>query len=274
MNPSEIRALLDQLGGAPNKRLGQHFLIDEATLETIVEAGELEEGDLVLEIGPGLGVLTNELLDRGAKVIAIEKDKRYASYHASKNIKQLNVVLGDAIQLDWMKLVGNKSWKFIANLPYAITSYALRMGLWAEHPPKSLVVLVQKEVAERAIARDGKQSLLSLMVALASSEARILRKVPPGCFYPPPRVDSAVLFIKPLSAKLRVSHWGIDPEKVMELAKKGFSKPRKLLRSNLGISEAESEAWKSIQINPKARAEDLSPGDWVMLTKLILKGQK
>lgn len=269
MNPTEIKALLEKLGGAPNKRLGQHFLVDGATLETIVEAGELQGGETVLEIGPGLGVLTNELLDRGANVIAIEKDRRYAAYHESRKIKNLKIVQGDAIQIDWMKLVGKKPWKLIANLPYAITSYALRLGLWAKHPPECIVVLVQKEVAERAIARDGKQSLLSLMVALASSEARILRKVPPGCFYPPPRVDSAVLYFKPLDPKARKAQWGIDPERVMELAKKGFSKPRKLLRSNLGVTEADSQAWEALQINPKARAEDLSPMQWASLAKAL-----
>ncbi|USN52619.1 MAG: ribosomal RNA small subunit methyltransferase A [Candidatus Nomurabacteria bacterium] len=269
MNPSEIKVLLEQLGGAPNKRLGQHFLIDGATLETIVEAGEIQEGDTVLEIGPGLGVLTNELLDRGANVIAIEKDKRYAAYHESRKLKNLKIVLGDAIQLDWLKLVGKKPWKFIANLPYAITSYALRLGLWSKHPPECMVVLVQKEVAERAISRDGKQSLLSLMVALVSSEMRILRKVPPGCFYPPPRVDSAVLYVKPMPVKDRANHWGIEPEQIMLLAKKGFAKPRKLLRSNIDVSEDQSQAWESLGINPKARAEDLSPRQWAELAKTV-----
>lgn len=269
MKPSDIRLLLEKLGGSPNKRLGQHFLIDGATLETIIEAGELEEGDNVLEIGPGLGVLTNELLERGASVIAIEKDRRYAEYHDSRRLKQLKIVQGDAIQLDWMKLVGKKPWKLIANLPYAITSFALRLGLWASHPPTHIVVLVQKEVADRVIARDGKQSLLSLMVALVSSEAKILRHVPPGCFYPPPRVDSAVLWIKPYTKQERDKQWGIAPERVMEIAKKGFSKPRKLLRSNIGVSEADSEFWKALGINPKARSEDLSPGQWVELAKWL-----
>ena len=134
-----------------------------------------------------------------------------------------------------------------------------------------MVVLVQKEVAERAIARDGKQSLLSLMVALVASEMRILRKVPPGCFYPPPRVDSAVLYVKPMPAKERHTYWGVDPEEIMLVAKKGFAKPRKFLRSNIEVSEVDSQAWEGLGINPKARAEDLSPRQWAELVKALKK---
>jgi 16S rRNA (adenine1518-N6/adenine1519-N6)-dimethyltransferase len=136
------------------------------------------------------------------------------------------------------------------------------------------VVLIQREVAERAISvafdknqkQKGKTSLLSLMVALACSSAKMVRKVPPGAFYPPPKVDSAVLQLIPMPWGERQAKWGIEPEKIMHLAKLGFAHPRKLLASNLGGKQA-VEAMKSIGLSEKIRAEDVSPLEWARLTQ-------
>ena len=166
MNPTEIRAVLSELGGGANKTLGQHFLIDKTALGTIVDAANIKKGDRVLEVGPGLGVLTKELLSLGADVTAIERDKRFTDYLAA-NADGVRLVMGDAAKLDWDQLMGDKPWKFVSNLPYSITSLALRKALYAKNPPSIVVVLVQREVAERILARDGKTSLLSLMVALS-----------------------------------------------------------------------------------------------------------
>lgn len=289
MTPTEIKQTLSQLGGVANKRLGQHFLIDRSALETIVEHAHLHPGAVVLEIGPGLGVLTRALLEAGANVIAIERDRRFFEYlNGSTRVAQegrasgssLQVVQGDATELEWEKMIGDREWSFVSNLPYSITSFALRKALWSLRPPENIVVLVQREVAERVIARDGKGSLLSLMVALASFEFRIIRRVPAGAFFPPPKVESAILQIVPMSWSERQEKWGVDSEKIMEVAKAGFAHPRKLLASNLkslvGACGARplsspSAIMQEIGISEKARAEELLPEDWARLTCEILK---
>ncbi|MDD5438113.1 MAG: 16S rRNA (adenine(1518)-N(6)/adenine(1519)-N(6))-dimethyltransferase RsmA [Patescibacteria group bacterium] len=265
MTPTEIKSALTKLGGKANKRLGQHFLIDHSALAAIVEAAEIKRGDRVLEIGPGLGVLTKSLLEQGAKVTAIEKDKRFTEN--LNGMKDLDLKMEDAVRTDWDLLV-NKSWKFVSNLPYAITSLALRKALYAKNPPELIVVLVQREVAERVLARDGKQSLLSLMVALASNKVEIIKRVPAGAFYPPPKVESAILKISPISNAERRTRWGIEPEDVMAVAKKGFAHPRKLLFRNLSLGEKEwTQIAQNLGIDLKVRAEDLLVQQWVELTK-------
>jgi 16S rRNA (adenine1518-N6/adenine1519-N6)-dimethyltransferase len=262
MNPSEIKLVLADIGGGANKTLGQHFLIDKTTLATIVTEAEIEPGDHVLEIGPGLGVLTQALVDRNARVTAIERDRRFIQWLEKEIPEGLELIQGDAAELDWEKLVGKGEWKFVANLPYAITSLAIRKALYAKHPPTNLVVLIQREVAERIVARNQKHSLVSLMVAFASHETTIVRRVAPGAFFPPPKVESAVLRVNPMSIEERIALWGIDPEHIMSVAKKGFAHPRKLLSSNLGI---EPGFLQMLDIPAKSRAEDLSPQDWQRL---------
>jgi 16S rRNA (adenine1518-N6/adenine1519-N6)-dimethyltransferase len=262
MNPSEIKSILNELGGGANKRLGQHFLVDPHALATIVEVAEIESRDRVLEIGPGLGVLTNALVHAGASVTVIERDRRFAEYLSSTG-PAVEIIEGDASRLAWETHFKKKSWKFVSNLPYSITSLALRKALYAPMPPANLVVLVQREVAERAIARDQKHSLLSLMVAFASHEARIVKRVPAGAFFPPPKVESAILQIMPMTRDERLMVWGMDPEKIMSVAKRGFAHPRKLLSSNLGIKP---QQLVELGLPEKARAEDLRPEDWARLT--------
>jgi 16S rRNA (adenine1518-N6/adenine1519-N6)-dimethyltransferase len=286
MTPGEIKKVLGKIGGAPNKRLGQNFLIDEKILADVVAAARIDPGDKVLEIGPGLGVLTKALVARGAEVVAIERDRRFVEY--LQRTVSSKIVQGDATEIHWHEIIGNGVWKFVSNLPYAITSFALRKALWNPNPPELLVALVQREVAERAVtvanveyrisnsesrhstfdirsskSRKGKTSLLSLMVALASEEARVLRLVSADCFYPVPKVESAILFIKPMPWRAREKKWGIDPEKIMQLARRGFAHPRKLLRSNLGLPST----LYHLLSNPNSRAEDLSPEDWAKLTR-------
>lgn len=266
MNPSEIKAVMAQIGGSANKRLGQHFLIDQHALQTIVETADIQPGEKVLEIGPGLGVLTRALVGAGAVVTSVERDARFASYLRTQFTDGFELWMGDAAKLEWESVFKNKDWKFISNLPYSITSLALRKALYAAHPPTDVVVLVQREVAERAIARDQKHSLLSLMVAFASHEAHIIKRVAPGAFFPPPKVESAILHIVPMGHEERGAIWGIDPEAIMSVTKRGFAHPRKLLASNLGIKP---EVLESVGVQPKARAEDLSPQNWVDLAKAM-----
>jgi len=273
MKPTEIKQALVGMGGRANKSLGQHFLIDQAVLDSIVEAAAIKPGDFVLEVGPGLGVLTKELLAHGAEVTAIEQDRRMVEYLKTEDA---NIIYGDAGDIHWHELIGERTWKFVANLPYSITSLALRKALWAPKPPENLVVLVQREVGERAVEvanpkiKKSKTSLLSLMVALASESVRIVRRVPAGCFYPPPKVESVVLQIIPMPWVEREKKWGINPEKIMEIAKKGFAHPRKLLASNLELGKANGYSLlRDSGIDETARAEDLSPDDWARLAKSV-----
>lgn len=273
MSPSEIKAILNRLHVRPRHRLGQHFLIDRQVLTTIVESARLKTGEAVLEVGSGLGVLTRELLRCGAQVIAIEADRLLAQYlRETLPPDRLTVVPGDAAVVHWHKLIGGGPWKFISNLPYAITSLALRKALWAPRPADRVVVLAQREVGERVVAKHGKTSLLSLMVALASASARIVRRVGRGAFFPPPKVESAVLEIVPQSWHDRTKRWGIAPEKVMEIAKRGFAHPRKQLASNLAALGGKpyiESVLREAGLSPKARAEELTPEAWANLARAL-----
>ncbi|MDF1497327.1 MAG: 16S rRNA (adenine(1518)-N(6)/adenine(1519)-N(6))-dimethyltransferase RsmA [Patescibacteria group bacterium] len=281
MNKNEIISILKDLGRRPNKGLGQNFLIDKNILGKIVTTSEIKKGDRVLEIGPGLGVLTEALLESGAQLTVIEKDKVLADRLSQQRpprqrgiITQSAIrgICADAAKSDFDDLMGAKPWKFVSNLPYSITSLALRKALYAKNPPTLLIALIQKEVAERILAEDKKEkmSLLALMSHLACAEIKIIHRVSPTSFYPEPKVDSAIIKMVPLSAKDRLKKWGIDPEAVMKVAKLGFSHPRKLLGRNLGIK---TEAWEEIttklHINPKARAEELTAKEWVELAKCL-----
>jgi 16S rRNA (adenine1518-N6/adenine1519-N6)-dimethyltransferase len=273
MKPSEINEQLGAMGRKPNKRLGQHFLVDRSVLNAAVQAAGIKKGDVVLEVGPGLGVLTRALLDHGASMVAIEQDRAFADMLENTfHDYDLRIVRGDAASVHWHELVGDRPWKFVSNLPYAITSLALRKALYAPRPPQAVVVLIQKEVADRIMASRGKKtSLLSLMVALTSESRRIVRRVPPRCFYPAPKVDSALIEIVPMTVRDRQKRWGIDPERVMQVAKVGFAHPRKLVTSNLTegpwrISKQDIEhVLESIGADSKSRAEDLSVEQWVTL---------
>lgn len=273
MNPTEIKAVLGELGGGANKRLGQNFLIDRSALETIIETSNIRSGDNVLEIGPGLGVLTRALFEQGANVYAIERDGRYAEYlerwKENNKISNIHITRGDAAQLDWEMSIPTGAWKFVSNLPYSITSFALRKALWSPIPPANLVVLIQREVAERVVMRDKKTSLLSLMVALSSSSVRLVKRVPAGAFFPPPKVESAILQIVPLTWEEREKYFNIHPDRVMELAKRGFAHPRKYLASNLGLSPEQKLILSDLMGSDRVRAEDLSPAQWASLAKAL-----
>jgi len=287
MTPTEIQAVLQEIGGRPNKKLGQHFLIDTSTLQAIVDAAEIRKGDRILEIGPGLGVLTDALIAKGAEVVAVEMDQRFVTYlasviptaveesllskkgsfgYAQYDRKNVFLIQGDAAKMNWEDVVGGGEWKFVSNLPYSITSLAIRKALWAHNTPTKAVVLIQKEVADRILARDGKGSLLSLMVALSCTSVRRVKKVSRGAFYPPPKVESAVLEMTPMSWDERIQKYGLHPDEIMKVAKRGFSHPRKMLASNLGISKSILE---EVGVTGNARSEDLSPDDWVELAKHI-----
>ncbi|MDQ5955340.1 MAG: rRNA (adenine1518-N6/adenine1519-N6)-dimethyltransferase [Patescibacteria group bacterium] len=250
------------------KSLGQHFLTSPAYVRTIADVVEITPDELVVEIGPGEGVLTRELLARGARVVAVEKDSRLIpilSETFAKETKtgQLQIVEGDALEFGLPQKLRNKDYKVVGNIPYYITGALLRSFLSAQHQPKSLIFLIQKEVAER-IARSKKESLLSLSVKVYG-EPQYIKTVPRGAFSPAPNVDSAILRVESIS---RANFKNSDEEqRFFDLIHAGFAQKRKLLRRNLEdvLGEKSAETLQKANIPENARAEDVPLQKWLQL---------
>lgn len=252
-------------GNMPNKALGQHWLKDRLVLEHIADCAEVQEGDTVLEIGPGLGTLTSELLRRAEKVIAVEFDGELARKLPGQFPgKSLTVHNEDILQFDLSTLP--EDYKVVANVPYYITSKIVQKLMTAENKPSIAVLLVQKEVAERIAARPGDMSILALS-AQVFAEASLGDEVPAELFTPPPKVDSQVVILKARDQPLVSS----EREKAFfRVVKAGFSARRKKLRSSLagglGVSKQDAETMlQNAGISPDARAEDLAISDWLKL---------
>ena len=254
------------------KSLGQNFLIDENVLEKIVNAAELSEKDYVLEIGPGLGTLTQELSKRSGKVVAIEKDKMLAKLLQGK-FKNAEIVEGDVLKLNVNEVVEKsfqgQKYKLVANIPYYITSKIIKYFLEISKQPELMVLLVQKEVAERICEKAGKHSVLSLSVQIYG-EPEIISFVGKDSFYPAPEVDSAIIRIRNIRKDKGDEYY----RKMFRLIKIGFSSKRKKLSSNLsgGLHLEKSEVEKkldSIGIGPNARAQELSLQDWEKVIKIF-----
>lgn len=268
---SEVAQFLRLHGIRLNTDLGQHFLTDPDVLESIVKAAGMESSDHIIEIGPGIGVLTVELLKRAAKVTAIELDDRMIpllktyvatqlpSYPATK----LTVIQGNALHIP----MPAEKYRVVANIPYHITSPLLR-HVFLESPvhPTSLTLLIQREVAEKICDQEDR-GLLTILVGLFG-KPRIIRKVSPQCFLPPPAVDSAVLQIECFDAPLA------DPatiEEVFRLVKIAFSQKRKMLRNTFGPFPELMERLSALQIDEKRRPQTLSVEEWIALAKMKSK---
>jgi len=272
------RQLLRQFGFKPKKRLGQHFLIDEAVLERILSAAELSPGDIVVEIGPGLGVLTEGLARRGARVIAVELDSKLVALLKKRlaAFPDVKIVHADILEVTPAQLLQDnlpdselvRGYKVIANLPYYITSPVLRHFLEAQLRPSEMVVMVQKEVGEAIAAIPGKMSLLSVKTQFYSKPA-IISYVPAASFYPPPKVDSAILRLDVYSRPpIEVS----DVAGFFDIVMHGFSSPRKQLRNSLAHSlemppSQVASLLEKAGIEGKRRAETLSLEEWRELWK-------
>ena len=260
----------------PKKSLGQHFLKSRDALRKIIQAGEISRDDVILEIGPGKGALTEQLLAFGCQVLAIEKDKELVQYlqeKFEKEIKEKRLILtqGDILKLkiENLKL---KIYKVISNIPYNITGAILKKFLSEETQPRLMVLLLQKEVAERIIARGGKESILSISVK-AYGEPKVIGKVPRRYFSPEPKVDSAIIAIKNISRKifttppftLPLSGGGLGrgENRFWEIVKKGFAHKRKKLAGNL----KDMVPMEKLADFGNKRAEDLALDDWITLAR-------
>lgn len=261
------------------KSLGQNFLTSDVVPSWLVEAGEIKDGDVVVEIGPGTGILTAELLKRGAKVYAIETDTRAITVLQEKfpdaiTANQLHVTEADIRTYDLSTLpIKAGQYKVVANIPYYLSGFLLRLFL--EHPcyPKTLVFLMQKELVTR-IARDKKGSLLSLGVK-AFGQPIYIKTVSRGHFQPSPKVDSAILQITNISHDIFKTT--ADRQHFFSILHLGFRQKRKQLQHNLSLHYPRSlvtQALESVNLSPTIRAEDLSLTDWQKLVTILPQSPK
>jgi 16S rRNA (adenine1518-N6/adenine1519-N6)-dimethyltransferase len=246
-------------GVQKKKSLGQHFLNSRHYLTAVADAADIQKGDLVVEIGPGEGSLTSVLVERGATVLALEKDTRLIPVLREKFLKGVEVIEIDALEFDVRALKG-KSYKVVGNIPYYITGALLRKFLTISPQPETLVFLMQKEVAQR-IARSKKESILSLSIK-AYGTPLYIKSVPRGAFAPPPNVDSALVKVADISRDHFTS--AAHEARFFELVKKGFSSKRKKLSGNLGKEYA--SIFAEIGLDPNVRAEDVPLNVWLALS--------
>ncbi len=278
------------------KSLGQNWLKSESAVREIIKTANLKAGELVLEIGPGRGVLTKALLENGAKVLAVEKDGRLIEELREKFAEKINegrliLIHNDILKIDFSDLfysllLNHKTltptYKLVANIPYYITGQIIRKFLSEEkNQPNLIVLMMQKEVAERIMAKPhkitpsdhrAKESLLSISVKIYGTP-RYIKTVPAGAFKPKPKVDSAILLIENISRVFFLPKPGLGRKKILEqkffaILKKGFSQKRKLLKNNLKVREGTLLA---CDIPAKARAENLTVENWGCLVKILNK---
>ncbi len=257
------------------KSLGQHFLRSDRALREIIEAADLSQGDVVLEIGPGEGVLTAQLLQYAGHVIAIEKDEELFA-HLSERFSaeitsgKLELISGDVLAFSPITYnLKPNTYKLVANIPYNITGAIFEQFLSSVAQPSLMVVLIQKEVAERIVVRDGKQSILSIAVAVYGTP-RIVSRVPRGAFAPAPAVDSAILAIEGISRKSFKTTK--EESNFFKLLRAGFAHKRKLLIRNLEMVVSRDMLLKSFElcgISPATRAETLSVSEWALLNQTV-----
>jgi 16S rRNA (adenine1518-N6/adenine1519-N6)-dimethyltransferase len=279
---AQTRGLLRRFDLRAKRGLGQHFLIDKEVLRLITSTAELITDDTVLEIGPGLGVLTEELAEQAGCVLAIELDSKLAGI-LEKTLASFNnvaIINEDILNLEPAALLEGKKvglsltrpfgYKVVANLPYYITSPVLRHFLEASVKPQIMVVMVQKEVAEAIVAGPGRMSVLSISVQFYGEPA-IISPVPARCFYPPPEVDSAILRIR-LYPRPAVAVADVD--RFFELVRAGFTASRKQIGNSLaqGLGLPRAEVLSLLEkagIASQRRAETLTLDEWAHLLSVF-----
>ena len=268
----ELKSLLISHGLWAKKSLGQNFLVDENAFDKIIEAADLKPTDNIIEVGPGTGFLTERLIKQVKHVTAVELDRGMVDLLGERfeGVKNLEIIQADILNLRTQDTgLRTQQYKVVANIPYYITSPLLKHFLQSDHRPTSIVVLVQKEVAEKVVGKTGK-SLITIETQLFG-RPEIVGIVPAKSFYPAPKVDSAILKIevykKPLISAAKFDDF-------LRLVKFGFSQKRKMLSNTLSAglhmkSSEMSEILKKADINPNLRAENLEICDWERLAKCL-----
>jgi len=276
-----IKNLLSAHSAHPSKRLGQHFLTDKMVLQKIIQAANLNPEDVVLEVGPGIGNLTLELAKIAKKIVAVEKDFKMVTIlrETLRDHGNVEIVQDDILKVNIKTLnLKPKAYKIIANIPYYLTSHLIRKFLETDNPPKEMILMIQKEVAQRIVARPPRMNLLAVSVQFYA-KPEIITFVSKKSFWPQPKIDSAI--IKIIIDKKQSA---INKDLFFKVAKVGFSQPRKQILNNLSKGLALSIP-KGLKLNkelikswlgknkilPTQRAETLSIKDWIKLTKTFLK---
>lgn len=277
--PGRVRAALNSLDLRPSRELGQNFLVDPHALQQIVDAAMLTPDDTVVEVGPGLGVLTYELVQQAGRVISIELDKRLAARLQAEFARTPNlaVIQSDVMRVDLGAALGagNTAYKVVANLPYQITSAIIRHFLEATPAPELLVIMVQWEVAQRIAARPPEMSVLAHSVQFYA-EPEIVARVPASSFIPAPKVDSAVLRLR---RRAQPAVQVDDVDAFFRTIKSGFLQARKKLSNalpgglaSMGVKIEKDEVLRLLEaagVDPARRAETLSLEEWSRVHDLL-----
>lgn len=265
-----IKDIFKRYGLKPAKRFGQNFLVDKKAVRQIVEAAQLTDQDTVLEIGPGLGVITQELAQRAKKIIAVEKDQKMVEIlkETLRDYNNIEIINADIRMLNEGC---STSFKIVGNLPFYLTAPVIRQFLEAENQPEFMALIVQKEVGQRICAKPPEMNLLAVSVQIYA-EPKILAYIPRGSFWPEPKVNAALIKITPRAKPLLIKKEIIN---FFKIVKAGFSQPRKQLLNNfsknLMLNKQQNSEWLSQNgIAPERRAETLSVGDWINLTKSFI----
>ncbi len=263
----------------PKKSLGQHFLNSPTVLAKIISAANIQPNETILEIGPGTGILTEELLKKETNITAIEKDDRAyellkQKYFTQISNKKLNLIHGDVLNINYNQLnLSEGNYALVANIPYYITGAILELFLEYGPRPNRMILLVQKEVAERIVAKDGKESILSISVK-AFGTPRIVSNVPKGAFSPPPTVESAILEINNINSGLLLTkNSNFDTKMFFKIIKTAFAHKRKYAIRNLeAIFDSNNirNAWKNTGLAENIRSEDISVEKWIEVAQEIL----
>ena len=275
-SPTIIKEILSKYQARPSKGLGQNFLIDKNVLEKINKAADIRSDDFILEVGPGIGTLTQELAKQAKEVVAIEKDETMIEIlkETLTDFNNVKVIQGDILKTE---LQLPKKYKIVANIPYYLTSPLIRKFL--ENPPagqqpKEMILMLQKEVAQRICSKPPDMSLLAVSVQFYA-DAKIISYVSKNCFWPAPKIDSAIIKISPNKVFEK-----IDADLFFKIVKAGFSHPRKQLVNNLttlkspngvklnNLTKEQISGWLLVnKISANQRSETLSVFDWVNLLK-------
>jgi 16S rRNA (adenine1518-N6/adenine1519-N6)-dimethyltransferase len=268
-----IKNLLEKHKIRPSKELGQNFLIDKEVVKKFIESAELKPNDIVLEIGPGFGILTQELAKKAGGVIAVEKDpsmvKVLKELLCCWNVKNVKIVKDDILKINpKYYIIPNTKYKIVANLPFYLTVPVIRKFLESNYQPRGMILIVQKEVGQRICAKPPDMSLLAVSVQIYA-KPEIVSYISKNSFWPKPKVDSAIIRIAPL---INADRKLINADLFFKIVRAGFSQPRKQLLNNLSktlkFNKEKTKFWLlKNKIQPIQRAETLKVCDWINLTK-------
>lgn len=256
----------------PSKSMGQNFLIEPSVVEAIGDTAEIMEGDLVIEVGPGMGILTRELLSRGARVVGVELDRDLARFLKNDlaDVRSFSLIEQDARFVDLDEIMQGKPYQVVANLPYSAATVIIRRFMEASSAPTRMTVMVQREVAERMTAEPGSMSLLGLATDLYA-ESRIAFLVSPDVFLPPPKVESAVVV---LEVRRELRGTSEVRNRMFELATMAFQRKRKTISNGLsmGLDRPKAEVEERLvaaHVDPMRRPQTLSVEDWLRIAEVL-----